>query len=608
MINDFKTIPELFYNVCDKFSGRKRPAFYYKSNGEFIALSHSELNQKVEKLALALLELGIQKGDRVGIISENRIEWIISSFAISLIGAVIVPIFPVLTAKQAQFIFEESDVSAVFCSDKNQLTKIESMYDDISSLRHIIVMDNVSDGDLLSLKTFDELITRGAQIRDEKERKAILRRRMNKITEDDLLTIIYTSGTTGNPKGVMLTHKNVTINVFEAMLIFGDHSKATSLSFLPLCHSYEMTGGFYGLFSHGCVIALAGSVSTVGADILIIKPTVMTVVPRLLETIRKKILSNIERENSFKRALILSAIDTGIKYAKAKADNTLSFPLKYKYILAYNRILNKIKEKLGGNIDKFISGGAPLSDDVCLFFMALGIDVFQGYGLTEASPVISSNGSIDNEIGTIGKPLKSVEVRIAEDGEILVRGPNIMKGYWKDPVATRQAIDEDGWLYTGDIGLITTRGNIKITDRKKNIFVNTGGKNIAPQPIENLLISSRYIEHCFLIGDKRDYCTALLTPDYEQLKEIAKEFSINYSSETELISHPKIIQFIKKELDWYQKDIAPYEKVRKFHLLSTQFSIDGGELSPKLSIKRHVVERKYSTFIDNMYGIDNNGD
>ncbi|MEI6089652.1 MAG: long-chain fatty acid--CoA ligase [bacterium] len=608
MINDFKTIPEMFYRVCDKFSGRTRPAFYYKSNGSFISLTHNELNDKVEKLALALLELGIQKGDRVGIISENRIEWIISSFAISIIGAVNVPIFPVLTAKQAKFVFEESDVSAVFCSDKNQLLKIESIYDDVSSLRHIIVMDNVSDGDLLSLKTFDELILRGSEIRDEKDRKAILRRRINKISEDDILTIIYTSGTTGNPKGVMLTHKNVCINIVEAMLVFGDHSKATSLSFLPLCHSFEMTGGFYGLFSHGCVIALAGSVSSVAADMQIIKPTVMTVVPRLLETVRKKILGNIERENTLKRTLILSALETGIKYAKAQSDGTLTLSLKYKNLLAYNGILNRIKDKLGGNIEKFISGGAPLSDEVCYFFMALGIDVFQGYGLTEASPVLSSNGFAHNEIGTIGKPLNSVEIKIAEDGEILARGPNIMKGYWKDPVATLQAIDDDGWLYTGDIGLFTEKGSIKITDRKKNIFVNTGGKNIAPQPIENLLTSSRYIEHCFLIGDKRDYCTALLTPDYEQLKEMAKEFNINYTSETELISHPKIIQFIKKEIDWYQKDIAPFEKVRKFHLLSTQFSIDGGELSPKLSIKRHVVERKYSTFIDNMYGVNNESD
>lgn len=605
MINDFKTIPEMFYRVCDKFSGRLRPAFYYKVNGSFIPLTHNDLVVQVEKLALSLLELGIQKGDRVGIFSENRIEWIISSFAISIVGAVSIPIFPVLTAKQAQYVFEESDVSAVFCSDKNQLSKVESIYDDVSSLRHIIVMDNVTDGDLLSLKTFDELILRGGQIRNEKDRKAILQRRINKILEDDLLTIIYTSGTTGNPKGVMLTHKNVSINAIEALLMFGDHSKATSLSFLPLCHSYEMTGGFYGLFSHGCTIALAGSVSTVSADIQIIKPTAMTVVPRLLETVRKKILNNIERENVLKKRLILSALDTGIKYAKAKSEGTLTLSLKYKYILAYNGVLNKIKDKLGGNIDKFISGGAPIGDEVCLFFMALGIEVYQGYGLTEASPVISTNGYLHNEIGTIGKPIKSVEVRIAEDGEILARGPNIMKGYWKDEAATRQAIDEDGWLYTGDIGYITPKGNIKITDRKKNIFVNTGGKNIAPQPIENLLTSSRYIEHCFLIGDKRDYCTALLTPDYEQLKEMAKEFSIDYSSETELISHPKIIQFIKKEIDWYQKDIAPFEKVRKFHLLSTQFSVDGGELSPKLSIKRHVVERKYSTFIDNMYGIDN---
>ena len=607
MVNDFKTIPEMLNKVCSKFQSNKE-AFSYKEKGSFISINYDQLLQKVKHLAIGLLDLGIHKGDRVGIISENSIEWIISSLAINCIGAIDVPIFPVLTAKQANYIFSETEVSAVFVSNEQQLQKIIKIKPKIQSMSHVILMNGVYNDKHLYIKTLDEIITRTKVLFDMAQINKYWRRANKSILEEDILTIIFTSGTTGNPKGVMLTHKNVCVNAIDSMRIYGDFTGKNSLSFLPLCHSFERTTGFYGLFSHGAHIALSQSVGTVASDMNEIKPHLITTVPRLLETVRKKILSSIDKEKPAKKAIINSAIKTGVRYAKAKQKGTVPFLLTQQYKIAYKAILSQIAAKLGGNLSMCISGGAPIADEVCYFFIALGIEIYQGYGLTEASPVVSANGYNDNKVGSIGKPLAHVKVRLTKEGEILVKGDSVMKGYWKDEEATDMAIDENGWLYTGDIGEILPSGHIRITDRKKFIFVNTGGKNIAPAPIEGLLSQSRYIEHCVLIGDKRDFNTALITPNFDALRELAKSFEIDHADDNILISQPLIIKHMRKELDYYQKDIAPFEKVRKFHMLSTPFSVDSGELSPKLSVKRHVIEKNYSDFIENMYvqGINKN--
>lgn len=600
MVRDFTTVPEMLHRVCQKFNTSKN-AFLYKPKDEFVSMNYSELLEKVMKLSISLLDLGIHKGDRVGIMSENRMEWILASFAINSIGAIDVPIFPVLTAKQAKYIFNESEVSAIFVSDEHQLKKILKVKQDIPSLGHVVMMDSgVYDHELLFVKTFDELIKRADLLFDLDEARRAWKKACKNVSPDDLLTIIYTSGTTGNPKGVMLTHRNVCVNTLDCMEIYGDFTGKRSLSFLPLCHTYERTAGFYGLFSHGSEIVIAKSVTTVAADLLEMKPTVITTVPRLLETVRKKILSGIDKEKPSKKAIINSALAIGIKYAKARQTGKVPFLLKQQYKVSDKLVFSEIRRKMGG-LKMAISGGAPIADEVTYFFLALGVNIYQGYGLTEASPVVAVNGYDDNMVGTIGKPIRNVKVKLSKESELLVKGPSVMKGYWKDKKATCRAIDDEGWLYTGDIAEILPSGHIKITDRKKFIFVNSGGKNIAPQPIESLIAQSRYIEQCVLIGDNRDYNTALITPNYEQLRTLAKEFDIDFDNQNELISNNKIIKHIKQDIDFYQKDIAPFEKVRKFHILSAPFSVDNGELSPKLSVKRHVVEEKYAGYIANMY-------
>jgi len=598
-----KTIPELFNSICDRL-GDSKAAYMYKVDGEWNSLSFTQLRDKVESFALALMELGIHKGDRVGLVSENRIEWIISSLAINAIGAVDVPIFPILTSKQEEYIFTNCSASAIIVSNNFQLGKVMEFKERLSSLRHIIVLNKDFKTKDVFVKSIDELINRGSALRSKDERREIFKDCCDKIQEDDLLTIIYTSGTTGNPKGVMLTHKNVVANINGCLRVIGDVENEIALSYLPFCHSYERTTGFYSLLTGGATVAIAESIDSVSANLKEIRPTFMTTVPKLLETVKKKVYLAMDKESAAKRKIFNWAVSVGAKYVRLKENGKTNPIISAQFTLADKLVFSKIRERIGGRLKRMVSGGAALSTDVAEFFFALGVAVYQGYGLTEASPVLTINDFDANEIETIGKPLYNVELKLANDGEILARGPNIMKGYWDDPIATQEAIDADGWLYTGDVALMTEKGNYKIIDRKKSIFVSSGGKNIAPQPIENLLSQSRYIEHCMLIGERREYCTALLTPNFEQLKLLANEFGIEFSSEDELIANPKIVAHIKKDLDHYQKDISKFEQVRKFSLLSKPFSVENGELSPKMSIKRYIVERNYAAIIEKMYGDD----
>ncbi|MDX9790685.1 MAG: long-chain fatty acid--CoA ligase [Candidatus Kapabacteria bacterium] len=597
----YKSIPERFLDRCNlSFEGRA--AFRYKRNDEWLELHYNELRDKVFCLALSLMELGIRSGDRVGIVSENRIEWIISSLAISTLGAIDVPLFPILTSKQEEAIFRDCTATAVIVSNNFQLSKILEFKDNLNSLRHIILM---SDEELSIKDVFvhnlNELIERGCNFRTREDRELIICEQISKINPDDLLTLIYTSGTTGDPKGVMLTHGNLLANIDGASSRLPELHKYESLMYLPLCHSYERLAGFYVLFFGGTLITLAESIEAVPSNVLEVKPSLITTVPKMLETIKKKVYISIEKESKITQRIFKWALDVGRKKSLLDSENKSNSFVNTQYRIAEKLVLSKLREKLGGRMKLFISGGAPLPVEVGHFFHAIGITVLQGYGLTEASPVVAINSLDNNEIGTIGLPLPNLNVKLAEDGEILVKGPNVMKGYWNDPIASNIAIDGEGWLYTGDIGEFTDKGNLKITDRKKNIFVSSGGKNIAPQPIENLISQSRYIDNCVLIGDNREYITALITPNFEQLKTLADNFEIICNNTTELISDSRIIQLIKDEIDFYQRDLSKFERIRKFRLLSEPFSVNGGELSPKMSIKRHIVERKYSDLIEMMY-------
>ncbi|MCX6154193.1 MAG: long-chain fatty acid--CoA ligase [Candidatus Kapabacteria bacterium] len=597
----FSTIPEMFLTITEKFKAQKT-AMMYKKDGIYLSFNHSEIREKVECLAIGLLDLGIHSNDRIGFVSENRWEWMVASFAITCIGAVDVPVFPTLSAKQEEYIFGNCDVAAIVVSNKFQLQKVLQFKDSIPSIRHIIVMgDEVHSSDL-SVKSLSSLIKRGSEIRSAEERKTIFEEHCLKVQTDDLLTLIYTSGTTGNPKGVILTHKNICSNIEGALERIKFTSEDILLSYLPWCHAFERTAGFYCIFATGATVALAESLETVAANIREVQPTLLTTVPRLLEVVKKKIYSEIEKSSTAKQKVFNWAIDAGKNYFNKKFEGKSSIYSSAKNIIADKLVFSKLKEKLGGRMKLILSGGAALPEEIALFFNAAGLTVIQGYGLTEASPVVTINSEDDNEIGTIGKPIFNVEVKIAADGEILARGPNIMKGYWNDFVATRDSINSEGWLLTGDIGTYTKKGNIKITDRKKNLFVSSGGKNIAPQPIENLISQSKYVDHVLLVGDRREYCTALISPNIAELNNLAQKLGLEDMDIKELVTDKKIVYEIHKDIDTLQKDLAKFERVRRFQILSIPLSVDGGELSPKMNIKRHVVEKKYEDLIEAMYG------
>lgn len=595
----YKNISEALLSTATKFK-EKDIAFRYRVNDEYKRLSYDELLDDVSALMLALMELGLHTNDRVGLLSENRIEWIVASFAINSTGAVDVPVFPILSSKQLEYIFFDAEVSAIIISEKQQLDKILQIKDEIPSLRHIIVMDDICEDEVF-VKCYSELIRRGEELRSLEKRIHILKKQSKKIKPSDLLTLIYTSGTTGDPKGVMLSHENVISNVFATLRACDDFSNDISLCYLPLCHAYERTTGFYALFFAGCRICLAESVETIATDMQEYQPSVVTTVPRLLETLMQKIEMRIAREPESKRRTYEWAKKIGIDYVRRKLAKKPVLLSAVKYRIARRLVFSKIKNSISTRIRLFFSGGAALGENVQEFFLACGIDVIQGYGLTEASPVVAANRINNNEIGTIGEILDNLEYKIAEDGELLVKGPSVMIGYWKDSEATKNAIDSGGWLSTGDIVKLTDRGNLKITDRKKSIIVNSGGKNIAPQPLENAISTSKYIDHLIVIGERRDYMIALVSPNYEQLESLAKELNIEFTKREELINNTKILRQLRRDIEFFQQDFAKYEKVRKFRLVEMPFSVEGGELSPKMSIKRHIIEDKYSTLINQIY-------
>ncbi len=597
----FRTIPEMFFKTCAKLPDKD--LFLKKVDGKYIGIRYSEVKDLVNNLSLGLLELGIRKGDRVAIASENRVEWFVSAMSISSIGAIVVPIFPSLTSKQEEYIFNDCQVTAAIVSNKLQLNKVMDFKDTLFSLRHIVVINSDFSSEDFAVKSFNDILVRGNELKSKEALYHQLQDIRNRINNDDIGTIIYTSGTTGNPRGVMLTHNNSLSNMSAALDAINLRESDLLFSYLPWCHAYEYTGGLMCSVYIGATIAIADSIESVGLNLSETKPTFLTTVPRLLEMLVKRVKNANEKAPISQKKVFNWAMSVGKNYVYSLQNGKVSLTLRAKHKLADKMVYSKIREKIGGRLRTIISGGAPLSIDVAEFFIAAGFVVLEGYGLTEASPMVCAIREDNMEIGTIGQPLGNLEIKLTDESELLVRGPSIMKGYWGDPISTAEAIDQDGWLYTGDIVKITDKGNIKITDRKKNIFVNTGGKNIAPQPIENILIQSPFIEQVILLGDNREFVTALIAPDFNQLKVLAESLNISYSSIDELTYNPAIVKIIKNDIDRLQKDFAKYERVRKFSLLSQPFSIESGELTPKMSIKRHIVEHNYSVLIDEMYNV-----
>lgn len=594
----FSTIPEMFLNLTDLYAHEERPLFMRKVEGQFQPLRYGDMRAQVAMFFHGLLKLGVRRGDRVALVSENRPEWVITDQAVLFHGAVNVPIFPSQTAKQIEFILRDAGASVVVLSNRYQLSKIERIRDDVPSLKHVIVMNELDDrpDNVLS---FAEVLTSGAS--DHQQHPHALREAAATILPEDLCTIIYTSGTTGNPKGVMLSHANFVSNIVAAAKILPISDTDTLLSFLPLCHVFERMAGYYTAISCGATVAYAESIETVAENMLEIKPTIVIAVPRLFERIYNRVMRMVEKDAAVKRRIFHAAIGTGKAYARARKQSGVGPLLAARHAAANALVFGKLKQRTGGRIRYFVSGGAALPRELGEFFEAVGLLIIEGYGLTESSPVIAANRLDNYRFGSVGLPLPGIEVRIAEDGEILTRGPHVMRGYYNNPEATAEAIDAEGWLHTGDIGVLDEEGFLHITDRKKHLFVSSGGKNIAPQPIENLFAGSEFIDQFVLIGDKRMFLTALIVPDYEALKQYAAKNGITYDDPEELTGHPDILKLIEQTIQARQKDLANFEKVRRFTLLKEPFTIENGQMTPSMKIRRKAVEEHYKDVIEGMY-------
>ncbi|MCI0706318.1 MAG: long-chain fatty acid--CoA ligase [Ignavibacteriae bacterium] len=596
-IVSFSTISEMFEKTMAHFANEERPMLMYKVDKKYQGISYKEYTRNVELFALGLAALGITKGDRCGIIAENRPEWIVADMAMVCLGVVDVPIYPTLTPKQIEFIFNDAGVKTAIVSNTFQLQKVLKIQKEVKTLEHIIIMNekDAAGGAL----TYTHIYNRGSE--QQKANPGKFQEYAKRPKPEDLLTIIYTSGTTGNPKGVMLTHHNMASNIQESARAIPFGPEDVFLSFLPLCHSFERMAGYYTAMSCGVLIAYAESVETVRDNLLEIRPTIVTTVPRLFERIHSRILKNVESTPPTKQKIFHWAVGVGKEYAKAKRKGSVSPVLKAKHAIANKLVFSKLKERTGGKIRFFVSGGAALPKMLGEFFEAVGIQIIEGYGLTETSPVLTVNRLDDYKFGTVGRPIPNVEIKIADDGEILARGPNIMKGYYNNSSATAEVIDKEGWFHTGDVGMFDPEGHLMITDRKKHLFVSSGGKNIAPQPIENHFLESKFIDQFVLVGDGRMFLTALIVPEFDILKDWARGQGIQGANEAELVAHMEVRKLFQKEIDGIQKDMPNYERVRRFELLPQQLTVEGGEITPTQKVKRKVVEQKFAHLIEKMY-------
>lgn len=571
-----------------------KPALAYKPKGDtYQDISYTELGESVEAFSKGLKALGVQNGDRIAIVSENRPEWAISDFGILKAGAVNVPMFSTLTAAQVGYVLKDSGAKIICVSTKDQLEKVIAIRDEVETLEQIIIYDEIEDEVPEGVSQFVDVCSRGNEANTPIE---------GDTNEDEIATIIYTSGTTGNPKGVMLTHANFISNFNACKSLIDVSDTDVLLSFLPLSHVFERLGGHYVPLFSGAKIAYAESTFTVAQNMQEVSPTVMLSVPRLYETMHDRVLRAVQAGSSLKQKIFHWGVSVGSAVSsKIQQGKKPSALLQLKQSIADKLVFAKLKAATGGNLRFFVSGGAALPQSIAEFFHAAGILILEGYGLTETSPVISMNHPEKWKFGTVGEPVPGIEVRIAEDGEILTRGPHVMRGYFNNEDATAEVIDGEGWFHTGDIGIIDEDGFIKITDRKKNIIVLSNGKNVAPQPIESQLVQSPFIDQIMLVGNERKNVAALIVPNFDTLKSWASENGVDTTEIPEMLKTREVQQLIQSEIRERLTDFADFEQVRRFALLEKEFSQEEDEMTPTLKLKRNVIIEKYGNVIEGMY-------
>lgn len=587
-----KNILDLYRH--DTEQPRSRHYVHYRLDGRS-TFSTEDFFQQASALAQALADHGIGSGDRVMLASGNRPEWHIADLAILDTGAADVPVYGTLTPEQIAYQAQDSGARIAIVENSEQMEKFLEVKDRCPDLELLIQIDD--DGGT-GVTSWDDMLTAGSL----KKSEAAFWDRAKKIKPNDLMTLIYTSGTTGEPKGVMLTHDNLIQNVLASADRIPVTRQDLALEFLPLCHVLERMVGY--IYMWRSTYRAYCSVYEVGDLVAAIRPTLFAGVPRFYEKVQQKIMSKVADASSTKRSLFLWALDIGREVSHRQIGGVpIGNFLEMRYKLADKMVLSKVREGLGGRLRYAISGGAELPMHVNEFFHALGLQIMEGYGLTETSPVIAVNGAGPGQLrlGTVGLPLENLDLKIEADGELCVRGPSVMKGYWNRPEDTAAVFDEDGYFHTGDIADIDDGGFVLIVDRKKDLIVSAGGKNIAPQPIESHIKKSPFIESVVMIGDGRPYIIALISPTFDEVERWAAEHEIEADDRGSLIRHPDIQQLFEDAVEKANASLARYEQIKKFHVLSEALSIESGHLTPTLKVKRRVVERDFGELIESMY-------
>jgi long-chain acyl-CoA synthetase len=587
------TLTQLLANTLKSYP--KDDLMLVKKAGAYVPISTREFGDAVKELCLGLNSLGFRAGDKLCLLSENRPEWVMTDFAALCAGGLTVPIYTTLVPDQIHYIIDDSDASVVVVSNADHWRKLETLRARLGKVRHYILIDGPAPAGVLS---FAELRDKGKSLGEAMP--GLFDELVARAKPSDEASLIYTSGTTGSPKGVILTHDNFICNVKAVRQIIYFSEKDVCLSFLPLSHVFERMVNFTYMYA-GCTVAYAESVEAVAQNLLEIRPHIMVSVPRVFEKIYTKVMDQVLVSPAPRRKIFFWALKVGRQYGARKlAGQPIPAGLRFKRAIAHKLVFSKVIARTGGRVRFFVSGAAPLSKEIAEFFYALGLVVLEGYGLTETSPALSVNTFEDLRFGTVGKPIPGVEIRIAPDGEILARGPNIMKGYYKKEAETREVF-EGGWFHTGDVGHLDEEGFLVITDRKKDLIVTSGGKNVAPQPIENLLKMSPYMANAVVLGDRRRFISALVVPEFEKLEAYARTQKIPFSDREELVREPRIMDFMKGEVDKATPLLAPYERVKKIVLLGRDFEIERGEITPSLKVRRAIIEGKYSDLIEAMY-------
>jgi long-chain acyl-CoA synthetase len=596
-----KTMNDVFRNRVNKYGNRL--AIEKKMGGVWHGATWNEYYERARAFGLGLWSLGVRKGNMVSILSENRLEWLYADMGSLGIGVCVIPVYPTLVSEEIEYIINNSESKVIVPENKTQLKKILEIVDNCPSIEKIIVMEEKDAAGHPKVMSFKDLMELGRK--KYAEDPSLFEKLSQEVTVDELATIVYTSGTTGLPKGAMITHGNIfwVVQSLDAIRPHFASDKDCTVPFLPLSHVFErIAGHFYGMYC-GITASYAESIDTLLADFEQKRPTMILAVPRVCEKVYQKIMAQVKEQSPFKQKVFVWGQKVGNRISELREKHKrIPLFLQLKYKIAYAAIFKKLQDKLGGRVTWMTASGAPTAEEIIRFFNAAGITVIQGYGMTETTAPATMQSMADYRIGTTGKPIPGQEIKIADDGEILIKGGNVIKGYWKLPDETRESFTPDGYFMSGDIGMFDDDGNLLITDRKKDLIITSGGKNVAPQKIENMFKSDPLFTQFIVIGERKKYLTGLCNINPEEAARLATEENITFNNPAELLENQKFLDIVQKHIDERNAHLAKYESIKNIRIVKSDFSQEGGELTPSLKLKRKVVLQKYNDLIDDMYG------